>query len=146
MRLNLNAMEVQASAENFPLRKHNLIQAMLAVNDLFYLAEPMVRSLFYEDIIAWMELHEIRYTPRVSSPARADMTIFSTSSFPNHVNSPSASFKPSTAQAGTRHNPWLSPGLTRKKFVQPTHAPMRFLMIRTTPSPEVSSMRSETTM
>jgi len=65
VRLNQNAMEVQASSENFPLRKHNLIQAMLAVNDLFYLAEPIVRSLFYEDVIAWMELHEIRYTPRV---------------------------------------------------------------------------------
>jgi hypothetical protein len=65
VRLNQNAIEVQASAENFALRKHNLIQAMLAVNDLFYLAEPMIRSLFYEDVIAWMELHEIRYTPRV---------------------------------------------------------------------------------
>jgi hypothetical protein len=65
VKLNQNAIEVQASTENFPLRKHNLIQAMLAVNDLFYLAEPMVRSLFYEDVIAWMELHEIRYTPRV---------------------------------------------------------------------------------
>lgn len=65
VRLNQNALEVQASAENFPLRKHNLIQAMLAVNDLFFLAEPMVRSLFYEDVVSWMELHEIRYTPRV---------------------------------------------------------------------------------
>jgi hypothetical protein len=65
VKLNQNAIEVQASAENFALRKHNLIQAMLAVNDLFYLAEPMIRSLFYEDVIAWMELHEIRYTPRV---------------------------------------------------------------------------------
>ena len=35
---------VQATAENFPLRKHNLMQAMLAVNDLFYLAVPMVQS------------------------------------------------------------------------------------------------------
>lgn len=65
VRLNQDAMEIQASAENFPLRKHNLIQAMLAVNDLFFLAEPVVRSLFYEDVVSWMELHEIRYTPRV---------------------------------------------------------------------------------
>ena len=26
---------------------------MLAVNDLFYLASPMVSSLFYEDVVAW---------------------------------------------------------------------------------------------
>ena len=34
------ALKVTASENNFALRKHNLIQAMLAVNDLFYLASP----------------------------------------------------------------------------------------------------------
>ena len=38
---------------------------MLAVNDMFYLASPVVASLFYEEVVAWLELHEIRYTPRV---------------------------------------------------------------------------------
>jgi hypothetical protein len=64
------ALEVHASADNFPLRKHNLIQAMLAVDDLFYLATPMVTSLFYEDVLAWLDLHEIRYTPRVKFTGR----------------------------------------------------------------------------
>lgn len=58
-------LEVSASADNFALRKHNLIQAMLAVNDLFYLASPTVASLFHEDVVSWLDLHEIRYTPRV---------------------------------------------------------------------------------
>lgn len=59
------AMEVAASKDDFPLRKHNLIQAMLAVNDLFYLASPMVSSLFLEDVVAWLDENEIRYTPNV---------------------------------------------------------------------------------
>ncbi len=58
-------LEVHASANNFALRKHNLVQAMLAVNDLFYLAVPMVASLFYEDVVTWLDLNEIRYTPNV---------------------------------------------------------------------------------
>lgn len=62
---NNGILEVKASPENFALRKHNLIQAMLAVNDLFYLAVPMVASLFYEDVVAWLDLNEIRYTPNV---------------------------------------------------------------------------------
>ena len=33
-----NELQVQASAESFASRKHNLLQAMLAVNDMFYLA------------------------------------------------------------------------------------------------------------
>jgi hypothetical protein len=50
---------------NFAVRKHNLIQAMLAVNDLFFLASPVVASLFLEDVEQWLDLSEIRYTPRV---------------------------------------------------------------------------------
>lgn len=56
---------VKADAQNFSLRKHNFVQAILAVNDMFYLAVPVVASVFLEDVAAWMELHDIRYTPRV---------------------------------------------------------------------------------
>ena len=65
VQLHDNALEVHASHDNFALRKHNLVQAILAVNDMFYLAMPMVASLFYEDVVAWLDLHEVRYTPRV---------------------------------------------------------------------------------
>jgi hypothetical protein len=59
------ALQVHASPENFALRKHNLVQAMLAVNDMFYLATPMIASLFYEDVVAWLDVHDVRYTPKV---------------------------------------------------------------------------------
>lgn len=65
VQLHDNALEVHASPDNFSLRKHNLVQAMLAVNDMFYLAVPMVASLFYEDVVAWLDVHDIRYTPKV---------------------------------------------------------------------------------
>lgn len=65
VRLEEGRIEVKASRDNFALRKHNLIQAMLAVDDLFYLASPVVTSLFFEDVQAWLELAEIRYTPTV---------------------------------------------------------------------------------
>lgn len=58
-------LEAHASPDNFALRKHNLVQAMLAVNDMFYLSVPMVASLFYEDVVTWLDLHDIRYTPKV---------------------------------------------------------------------------------
>lgn len=65
VKLNNGALEIRVSPENFALRKHNLVQAILAVNDMFYLAVPMVASLFYEDVVTWLDLHEIRYTPKV---------------------------------------------------------------------------------
>ena len=59
------ALQVHASPDNFALRKHNLVQAILAVNDMFYLAAPLTANLFYEDVAAWLDVHDIRYTPRV---------------------------------------------------------------------------------
>ncbi len=61
-------MPETATAEDFPLKKHSLIQAMLAVNDLFYLAKPVVESLFFEDVVAWLDANDIRYTPGVKFP------------------------------------------------------------------------------
>lgn len=63
--LDGDALTVRATRENFALRKHNLVQAMLAVNDMFYVATPMISSLFLEDITAWLEQNDIRFLPNV---------------------------------------------------------------------------------
>jgi hypothetical protein len=56
---------VHATADNFALKKHNLVQAMLAVNDLFYTATSMVKNLFFEDVQSWLNMHDIRYISKV---------------------------------------------------------------------------------
>lgn len=71
VQLDSDALVVKATPDNFNLRKHNLVQAMLAVNDLFYLAVPMVASLFLEDVTAWFEQYEVRYTPKVKFTGRS---------------------------------------------------------------------------
>src|SRR4030067_1537735 len=71
VKLDGEALVVHASSDNFALRKHNMVQAMLAVNDLFYLAVPVVASLFLEDVTAWLELHDIRFTPNVKFTGRS---------------------------------------------------------------------------
>lgn len=60
-----NKLIVNATSDNFPIKKHNFVQAMLAVNDLFYLASPYVSSLFYEDVVGWLDLSGVRYTPKL---------------------------------------------------------------------------------
>jgi len=66
-------LTIRASQENFAQKKHNLIQAMLAINDLFYLAMPTVASVFFEDVIAWLDLHDIRYTPKAKFTGRSGL-------------------------------------------------------------------------
>ena len=65
IRSNEKALEVTTSVENFSLKKHNLIQAMLSVSDLFHLASSTVANLFHEDVTSWLDLSDIRYTPNV---------------------------------------------------------------------------------
>lgn len=71
--LDKGALQVRASADNFALRKHNLVQAMLAVNDLFCLSGPTVVSLFYEDVVSWLDLSDIRYTPKVKFTGKSGL-------------------------------------------------------------------------
>lgn len=60
-----NNLFINATPDNFSLKKHNMLQAMLAVNDLFYLAEPHIENFFMEDVANWFDLSDIRYTPKV---------------------------------------------------------------------------------
>ncbi len=64
--LHSDALEARATEENFSLQKHNLVQAILAVNDLFYVARANVQSFFFEDVALWLDESDIRYTPRVT--------------------------------------------------------------------------------
>ena len=66
VQINGKALEVRTSADNFALRKHSLVQAMLVINDLFYLASSTIASLFLEDVVAWLDVSGIRYTPNVT--------------------------------------------------------------------------------
>lgn len=60
-----SVLTTRATPESFSQKKHGFVQAMLAVNDLFYLAEPHVASLFAEDVQAWLDLADVRYSERV---------------------------------------------------------------------------------
>jgi len=73
VQLKNRALEVNASQDNFALRKHNLVQAMLAVNDLFYVATPIIKSLFFEDVENWLNQNQIRYTPKIKLTGKSNL-------------------------------------------------------------------------
>jgi hypothetical protein len=56
VRLHGDEIIAEATTESFPQKKHDIIQAMLAINDLFVMAPPMVARFFKEDV---------RFTPSV---------------------------------------------------------------------------------
>jgi len=58
-------LSVEASPANLGQRLHSLVQAMLAVNDMFVMAQPRVASFFFEDVRNFLDSHQVRYSERI---------------------------------------------------------------------------------
>jgi len=56
---------IEAGEEDFPRKKHALLQAMMTVNDMFMTAQSRVVSLFLEDVARFLEFNEVRFSPSV---------------------------------------------------------------------------------
>ena len=54
---------VAATLQDFPQKKHALVQAILSVNDMFIMAEEHVLSLFKEDVASFLEQNAIPVFP-----------------------------------------------------------------------------------
>lgn len=65
VRLDGQTLTVDASPRNLGQKMHSLIQAMIAVNDMFVMAQPRVSTFFFEDVKAFFDLQDIRYIDRV---------------------------------------------------------------------------------
>ena len=57
-----NALYVEASLNNIGQKKHHLLQAILAVNDMYTLSQEMVYSLFKEDVELYLKSNEIYFS------------------------------------------------------------------------------------
>jgi len=96
-----DSLLVIANPENFPIKKHSLIQAILAVNDLFYMAESTIKSLFFEDVQGWLNNNKIEFNKKVKYTGKSgyihnfDFVIPSTERFParllSTINKPTKS-------------------------------------------------------
>ena len=73
VRLADEELSVSTTLQDFARRKHNLVQAILAVNDMFVMAEEHVLSLFKEDVALFLEANHI--------PAFADFKLPGKSGF-----------------------------------------------------------------
>jgi hypothetical protein len=51
-----------AMAHNFPQKKHMMVQAMLAIDDLFVITKENIKNMFLEDIETYFNANEIFYS------------------------------------------------------------------------------------
>lgn len=55
-------LSVECNASNFSQKKHNLLTAMLELNDLYMLSEHSIASIFKEDVRKYLEELNINFT------------------------------------------------------------------------------------
>lgn len=67
------SLTARATRASFPQKKHALVQAMLAVNDLFMTSRSTVRSLFIEDVEQFLVSYQIRYVASVQITGRSGL-------------------------------------------------------------------------
>ena len=54
---------VETNSENFSQSKHNLLSAILEINDLYILSKNNISSIFKEDVRSFLDEQNIIYTP-----------------------------------------------------------------------------------
>jgi hypothetical protein len=62
MQLNENAITTVATEQTFPQKKHLMVQAMLAVDDMFEVRPDNIKNFFVEDIQTFFDEHEVFYS------------------------------------------------------------------------------------
>jgi hypothetical protein len=71
VQLHDNQLVIEASPRNVGQRLHSLIQAMLAINDMFVMAQPRVATFFWDDVRDFLDTQKVRYSPRVKLAGRS---------------------------------------------------------------------------
>ena len=65
VKLDNDTLIVEARPDNYPQKKHALIQAMISINDMFMLSKARVASVFLEDVEQFLDINDVRVTPNV---------------------------------------------------------------------------------
>lgn len=68
-----NALFIEANAGNLAQKKHYLLQAILAVNDMFTLSQENVYSLFKEDVELYFKTNNIIHTRDVKIAGKSGL-------------------------------------------------------------------------
>lgn len=67
-------LTIVANVQNYPQKKHSLIQCILAVNDMFEFSRKNVANAYIEDIAAYLDDNDVRYTPNIQMQGISGLT------------------------------------------------------------------------
>jgi len=66
LQLNENSITTIATMQDFSQKKHNMVQAMLAIDNMFEISRDNTKDIFVEDIQTFFDANEIYYSKDLS--------------------------------------------------------------------------------
>ncbi|CUU89651.1 prophage protein [Campylobacter hyointestinalis] len=63
-----------ANKNNFARKQHNIIQAIISVNDMFVLSQNKVNSFFFDDVISFFDNNDIRNSSNIIMQGKSHLT------------------------------------------------------------------------
>jgi len=88
VKIEKSELIVRATNKDIAQKKHLLIQAMLAVNDLFVMAQPTVASLFLEDVEEFLNSKNIRFISKLSFIGKSGYSHYFDFAIPKSTKAP----------------------------------------------------------
>lgn len=82
------AITIKCDSSNFAICKHSLLQAILAVNDLFALTRNNIVSIFTEDVERFLNIHEIRFLTDINLVGKSGFNYNFNFAIPKSKNAP----------------------------------------------------------
>lgn len=68
-----NELFVEASVSNFASKQHNILQALISVNDMFVLVNNKISSFFFDDVARFLDSIDSRYISSVSLEGKSHL-------------------------------------------------------------------------
>lgn len=69
-----NELYVEANASNFAAKQHNILQALISVNDMFVLSSGKVGGFFFDDVAKYLDDIDARYIKSVSLEGKSHLS------------------------------------------------------------------------
>lgn len=116
--LDNDALIIETTEEDFPQKKHMLLQAMMSVSDMFMLTRSKVVNIFLEEIETFFDYNEIRYISSVQFNGISGFTHLFDFAIPKTKNNPERLLKainnPTRSKAESALFAWDDVKKTRK--------------------------------
>lgn len=83
---NNGRLEIETSLDRFPVAKNRLLQAVMRINDITYLATNNVKTAFNDVVSEYLDANEILYTEDIEIPGAAGVSSFFDFAIPNRAD------------------------------------------------------------